>query len=136
MNVCMLGGNLTKDVELKSVGSGKVANFGIAISRQYTKKDGTKEKETVFVDCEAWDKTGEIIAQYFKKGSPIQLRGSIKQDSWEDKTSGTKRTKLKLRVDEFWFGSGPKNKKDGDGEDTSSADDSSAASNEDEGTPF
>ena len=102
VNLVVLHGNLTRDPEMKYIPNGSaVTNFSIAINRVYNKQDGEKGQETTFVDLEAWDKTAEIISQYFKKGDPILVRGSLKLDTWE--ADGQKRNRLKVRVDTFDF---------------------------------
>lgn len=117
VNVCMLGGNLTRDVEVKSVGESKVAVFSIAYSESYKKKDGEQVKDVSFFDVEAWNAQAEQVAKFFKKGDPILFEASAKQESWDDKTSGQKRTKIKFRLIKFWFVGKRKDKEEsGDGE--------------------
>lgn len=101
MNDVKLTGNLTRDPEIRSVGNGAtVANFTVATSRNYKKKDGTYGKETAFVDCEAWDSGAVKVGETLSKGSSVLVSGLLKSDSWED-TEGNKRSKLKLRVGFF-----------------------------------
>lgn len=81
-NVTVLIGNLTKDVELRQVGNGtSVARFTLAVQRQFKNANG--EKETDFIQCQAWKKTAELLAQYCQKGSKIAVRGSIRTGSYE-----------------------------------------------------
>ncbi len=102
MNRVILMGNLTRDVELRQTSSNKaVAGFGIAINHKWKTADGEAKEETTFVDCEAWGKTGEVIAQYFGKGKQIVVEGRLKLDQWE--AEGQKRSKLKVVVDSFHF---------------------------------
>lgn len=111
MNKVFLLGHVTRDIDVRSLPTTSIANFGIAVNRSFKKADGTKGEEVCFVDCEAWGKTGEIIAQYFAKGKQILIEGRLKLDQWEDKTDGSKRSKLKVVVDSFYFtgqkGDGP-----------------------------
>lgn len=103
MNLCIFLGNLTRDPELKALsGDKRVVNFGLAINRRFKRGKDTA-KETAFLDCEAWDSGADLIAKHFKKGDPIIVHASVKQDEWEDKTTGQKRTKLKFRVNQFEF---------------------------------
>ena len=97
-------GNLTRDPEVKFLPSGTaVANFGLAMSERYTDRQSGEQKENVcFVDVEAWDRQAEIVGEYFKKGSPIFIEGSLKFDSWEAE-DGTKRNRLKVRLQRFQF---------------------------------
>jgi len=90
-------GNLTRDPETKAVLDTSVTSLSIAVNRKY------KEKESVsFIDCKAWGKTGEIIAQYLRKGNGISVRGDLVQENWEDK-QGNKRSKLVVNVTAFDF---------------------------------
>jgi single-strand DNA-binding protein len=99
----MLRGNLARDPELRSVSTnGKttsVVNFTIAVSREYTKSNGDKDKITTFVPCEAWDSGAEIIGKSFKKGDLVMIEGSLRNDSWEK--DGVKHNSLKVRVNNF-----------------------------------
>jgi len=103
MNINMLRGNLARDPELRSVSTnGKttsVVNFTIAVSREYTKSNGDKDKITTFVPCEAWDSGAEIIGKSFKKGDLVMIEGSLRNDSWEK--DGVKHNSLKVRVNNF-----------------------------------
>ena len=108
-------GNLTRDVELRDAGGTPLASFSIAVNKKY------KDKETVsFIDCKAWGKTGELIAQYFGKGKAIHVTGEIEQENWEAK-DGTKRSKLVVNVREFDFLPGGKGQGDEGGEYTKAA---------------
>lgn len=100
MNVVILKGNLAQDPEIRVINSGtKVANFTVAVSRFFKKRDGTKDKETIFVPCEAWDTGAETIGKYFAKGDPVLIEGSMKMDSWEK--DGVKHSRMKIRVSNF-----------------------------------
>jgi len=103
-NKVILLGNLTRDVELKSTQSGQsVANIGLAVNRRWRTPDGEQREETTFIDCEAWGKTAEMIAQYFSKGRPVLLEGRLRLDTWQDKESGQNRSKLKVLIENFSF---------------------------------
>jgi single-strand DNA-binding protein len=95
-NRVILAGNLTRDPELRTVGSGtSVTDIGIAVNDR--KKQGNEwVDETTFVDVTLWGRTAEIAEQYLQKGSPVMIEGKLKMESWEDKTSGAKRSKLKV----------------------------------------
>ena len=103
MNITLLRGNLVRDPELRVVNpSGKqtsVVNFTIAVSREYVKNNGEKDKITSFINCEAWDTGAEIIAESFKKGDLAMVEGSLRNDSWEK--DGVKHSTLKVRVNNF-----------------------------------
>lgn len=103
MNVQHFLGNLTRDPELKSLQSGsQVLNFTVAVNNRY-KRDGEIVKEAVFIECEAWNKTAEIIHKFFKKGDSIIVHTNAKQEYWDDPATGAKRTKLRFRVNDFEF---------------------------------
>lgn len=103
MNINILRGNLARDPEIRVVNTnGKqtsVVNFTVAVSREYTKSNGEKDKVTTFVPCEAWDSGAEIIGQSFKKGDLVLVEGSLRNDSWEK--DGVKHNSLKVRVNNF-----------------------------------
>ena len=103
MNIVILRGNLTRDPELRSVNTGgkqtSVVNFTIATSREFTRANGTKDKITSFVQCEAWDTGAETIKSSFEKGDLVLVEGSLRNDSWEK--DGVKHSTLKLRVNNF-----------------------------------
>lgn len=103
MNIVILRGNLARDPELRTVGTGdkqtSVVNFTIATSREFTKANGTQDKITSFIQCEAWDSGAETIASSFKKGDLVMVEGSLRNDSWEK--DGVKHSTLKVRVNNF-----------------------------------
>lgn len=101
MNIVMLRGNLARDPELRNVGDKRTAvvNFTIATSREFTKADGTQDKITSFIQCEAWDSGAETIAASFKKGDLVMVEGSLRNDSWEK--DGVKHSTIKVRVNNF-----------------------------------
>lgn len=103
MNIIILKGNLARDPELRSISTnGKqtsVVNFTVAVSREYVKSNGEKDKITTFVQCEAWDSGAEIIGESFRKGDPVMVEGSLRNDSWEK--DGVKHNSLKVRVNNF-----------------------------------
>lgn len=104
MNLVVLQGNMTRDVELRYTPKGtSVAQFGVAVNRKWTTEDGEKKEEVTFLDVEAWGRMGEVISQYFTKGKPIIIRGRLKQETWEDKTTSQKRSKIKVVLEEFGF---------------------------------
>ncbi|RKU27539.1 single-stranded DNA-binding protein [Candidatus Poribacteria bacterium] len=103
-NRVILMGNLTRDPEVKFLPSGtSVANFGLAMNERYTDRETGEQKENpCFVDVEAWGRQAEIIGEHFTKGRPILVEGSLKYDSWEAE-DGTKRNRLKVRLQRFQF---------------------------------
>ena len=104
LNKVMLAGNLTRDVELRhTAGNQAVATIGLAVNRRWKSPEGEQREETTFVDCEAWGKQAEFISQYFSKGKAIFFEGRLKLDSWEDKETKAKRTKLKVVIEDVKF---------------------------------
>ncbi|MFT3831473.1 MAG: single-stranded DNA-binding protein [Opitutaceae bacterium] len=104
LNKVFLIGNLTRDPELRVTPKGTaICSFGLAVNRQYRDESGTARDETTFVDIEAWGKQGELVSKYLTKGSPCMVEGRLRLDSWEDKTSGQKRSKLKVVLDNVQF---------------------------------
>jgi single-strand DNA-binding protein len=97
-NRVILAGNLTRDVELRHVGSGTaVAEIGLAVSRQwYDKQANQKREETTFVDVTMWGRQAEVAAEYLAKGRPVLIEGRLQLDQWEDKQTGQKRSKLRV----------------------------------------
>ena len=97
-------GNLTRDPELKQTPNNQsVAQIGIALNRKYKDRDGNmQEEDTTFVDCEAWGRTAEVMAQYLSKGRPVFVEGRLKLDQWQDK-DGNNRSKLKVVIENFQF---------------------------------
>ncbi len=95
-NRVILAGNVTRDIELRQVGGGtSVCDIGMAVNDR--KKNGDEWiEETTFVDVTLWGRTAEVASQYLQKGSPVLIEGKLKMDSWEDKDSGAKRSKLKV----------------------------------------
>lgn len=103
-NKVMLLGNLTRDPEVRFTPKGTaVCTFGLAVNRTWSGEDGQKKEEVTFVECDAWGKQAETIGQYMSKGKPIFIEGRLKLDSWDDKESGQKRSKLKVIVESFQF---------------------------------
>lgn len=97
-NQVTLLGRLGRDVEVRHIGSGTaVAEVGLATERTwYDKSAQQKKSETCWTDVTFWGRTAEVLAEYCGKGSLILVSGYLKQDEWEDKESGKKRSKLKV----------------------------------------
>jgi single-strand DNA-binding protein len=96
-NKVLLLGNLTRDPEVRYTPKGSaVADLGIAVNRQYTLETGEKREEVTFVDVTFWGRTAEIAGEYLKKGRSVFIEGRLQLDTWDDKQSGQKRSKLKV----------------------------------------
>lgn len=109
-NKVIIAGHLTRDPEVKYLSSGSaICNFSVAVSEKWKDKaSGEMKESTAFIDCDAWGKTAEIIGEHFAKGKPILVEGRLKQENWDDKETGKKRSKLKVTVDSFQFLGGGK----------------------------
>lgn len=102
-NKILLMGNLTRDPQLSYLPSQTaVVEFGLAVNRRWTGKDGSKKEETCFVDCRAYAGTAETINKYLSKGRPIFVEGRLDFDSWTA-ADGTKRSKHRVTVENFQF---------------------------------
>lgn len=103
MNIVLLRGNLTRDPELRNITTNdkqtSVVSFTVAVSKDFTRANGTKDKIVSYIACEAWDSGAEIIGSSFKKGDLVMIEGSIRNDSWEK--DGVKHSTLKVRVNNF-----------------------------------
>ena len=102
LNKVTLQGNLTRDPEIRFSQAGTaIAKFGLAVNNHF----GDKET-TVFVDCVSFGKQAEVIGQHVKKGQQVLISGKLHLDSWEDKTTKEKRSKLLVHlspVEGFFF---------------------------------
>lgn len=104
INIVVIGGNLTADPDTKFLPSGTAATeFTIAVNETWKNGDGVKQEKAHFLRCFTFGKTGENIAKYFKKGNRIIVTGSLSQEAWEDKETGKKREKTRVKVDSFEF---------------------------------
>jgi single-strand DNA-binding protein len=96
-NKVILLGNLTRDPEVRYTPKGSaVCDLGIAVNRSYTLDSGEKREEVTFVDVVLWSRLAEIAGEYLKKGRPIFIEGRLQLDTWDDKQSGQKRSKLRV----------------------------------------
>ena len=91
MNNVVLVGRLTKDVDLRYIqGTGTpVANFAMAVNREFTGKDGKKEVD--FIDIQVWGKSAENCANYIGKGSLVGVQGSIRIDTYQNQEGETRK---------------------------------------------
>jgi single-strand DNA-binding protein len=103
LNRVMLMGNLTRDPELRFLPSKMpVVSLGLAVNRRWKNQQGEQQEEVLFVDCEGFGRTAEVINQYMKKGRPLFIEGRLKLDQWTDK-EGQKRSKMKVVIENFQF---------------------------------
>lgn len=101
-NKVMLLGNCTRDPEVKYTPKGSaVTDLGLAVNRYYTTDSGEKREETTFVDVTMWGRQAEIAGEYLKKGRPVFIEGRLQLDTWDDKQTGQKRSKLRVVCENF-----------------------------------
>jgi single-strand DNA-binding protein len=107
-NKVLLMGNLTRDPQLSYLPSQTpVVEFGLAVNRKWTSKDGESKEETCFVDCRAFSRLAENINKYMRKGRPIFVEGRLVFEQWTAQ-DGSKRSKHRIHVDNCQFlGGGP-----------------------------
>lgn len=100
-NKVILVGNLTRDPEVRYIPSGTaVCDISLAVNSQWTdRKTNERKEEVTFVEVTLWGRTAEIAGEYLAKGRPVLIEGRLTQDSWEDKETGQKRSKLKVVAD-------------------------------------
>lgn len=102
INQVILMGRLTRDPETRSTTTGKtVTSFSLAVDRQ------TQDDQADFFDVTAWEKTGELVQQYLSKGRRVLVQGRLRQDSWDDKETGKKRSKVEVVATDVTFLDGP-----------------------------
>lgn len=110
INQVILMGRLTRDPETRTTTSGKtVTSFSVAVDRQ------TQDDQADFFDVTAWEKTGELVQQYLSKGRRVLLQGRLRQDSWDDKETGKKRSKVEVVATDVTFLDGPNGDSNGGG---------------------
>jgi len=107
-NKIILMGNLTRDPELRYTPKGTaVAKLGLAVNRTWKTETGETKEDVLFIDIEAFSRQAETIGQYLKKGSPILVEGRLRMDTWDDKQTNQKRTKILVTAENVRFlGSG------------------------------
>ena len=121
LNKVMLIGNLTQDPELRRIPSGTaVSTLRMALNESFQNKSGEKVERTVFLDVDVWDRQAETCQQYLSKGSPVFIEGRLQMDTWDDKETGQKRSRLKVRAERVQFLSGGP-RRDGAVRDTAAA---------------
>ena len=104
LNKVLLLGNLTRDPELRYTPKGTaVADIAVAINRVWNNEQNQRQEETTFVDITLWGRQAEIAQQYLSKGRGVFIEGRLQMDTWEDKASGQKRSKLKVVAENLQF---------------------------------
>lgn len=104
LNKVMLIGNLTRDPELRHTPKGTaVSEISMAINRVWNNEQGQKQEETTFVEVTLWGRQAELAQQYLTKGRPVYIEGRLQLDSWDDKETGKKRSKLRVIGENMQF---------------------------------
>ena len=104
LNKVLLIGHLTRNPEGKTTSAGsKLAEFSIACNERYKTAEGVGAESVVFVEVTAWGKTADFVTEYFEKGKAIFVEGRLKTDSWEDKDTGKKRSKMSVTAQRVQF---------------------------------
>jgi single-strand DNA-binding protein len=103
-NKVILAGNLTRDPEVRYSPKGiAIAKIGLAVNRTWRNEAGETKEEVTFVDVDAFGRQAEVISQYLRKGRALLVEGRLKQDTWEDKNTHQKQSKLKVVLESFSF---------------------------------
>jgi single-strand DNA-binding protein len=98
INQVILMGRLTRDPEQRTTSTGKtIASFSIAVDR------GGQDDAADFFDVTAWEKLGELVMQYLGKGRRVLVQGRLRQDSWDDKETGKKRSRIEVTATDVTF---------------------------------
>lgn len=102
INQVILMGRLTRDPETRTTPSGKtITSFSLAVDR------AGQDDAADFFDVTAWEKLGELVSQYLSKGRRCLVQGRLRQDSWDDKETGKKRSKVEVVATDVTFLDGP-----------------------------
>lgn len=102
INQVILIGRLTRDPEVRTTSTGKtIASFSLAVDRS------GQDDQADFFDITAWEKLGELVSQYLSKGRRCLVQGRLRQDSWDDKETGKKRSKVEVVATDVTFLDGP-----------------------------
>lgn len=102
LNQVILMGRLTRDPEARTTSTGKtVVSFSLAVDRM------GQDDSADFFDVTAWEKLGELVVQYLGKGRRVLVQGRLRQDSWDDKETGKKRSKVEVVATDVTFLDGP-----------------------------
>ncbi|AHB42280.1 single-strand binding protein [Candidatus Saccharibacteria bacterium RAAC3_TM7_1] len=126
INQVILMGRLTRDPEMRTTTTGKsIASFGLAVDRN------TQDDQADFFDITAWEKLGELANQYLSKGRRCLVQGRLRQDSWDDKETGKKRSRVEVVATDITFLDGPNSSDNGGGNAPASSNSSSSKKSDD-----
>ncbi len=103
-NKVILPGNHTRDPQLPNTPKAvAIAKLGLAVNRTWKNEAGETKEEVTFVDVDAFARQAEVIGQYLKKGNPILIEGRLRLDTWDDKQTNQKRSRLGVVLESFQF---------------------------------
>jgi single-strand DNA-binding protein len=106
-NSCTVVGNCTREIDVRYTPKGTaVAEIGLAVNETYKVGEEKREK-TLFLEVKVWGRTAELAGEYLKKGSCVLFSGRLDQESWDDKQTGQKRSKIVIVADTMQFLSSP-----------------------------
>ena len=109
LNRVFLVGNLTRDPEVRYTPKGTaIAKLGMAVNRTWTTETGEKKEEVTFVDVDVFGRSAENVGKYLRKGSPLLVEGRLRLDTWEDKQTNQKRSKLGVVAERVQFLGAPR----------------------------
>ena len=124
INQVILMGRLVRDPEQRTTTTGKtIASFSIAVDR------GGQEDQADFFNVTAWEKLGDLVIQYLAKGRRVLVQGRLRQDSWDDKESGKKQSRIEVVATDVTFLDGPNGDSGSDNSGPRSSSSSSSSSN-------
>lgn len=96
-NKVIIAGNLTATPEIRHTPTGKaVTELRVAMNHRWTDKSGEAREETTFVDVTLWARNAEVACKFLEKGRPVLIEGRLHMDQWQDRTSGQKRSRLRI----------------------------------------
>lgn len=107
MNQVTISGHLTRDPEVRTFDSGSTkASFCVAVSSEYKAKDGTQKKITTYVDCACWGRLAAYVGE-LRKGQTVTVNGELKTESWQDKQTQARRSKMLVNASRVDADAGP-----------------------------
>ncbi|MEO7300922.1 MAG: single-stranded DNA-binding protein [Verrucomicrobiota bacterium] len=113
-NKVILMGNLTRDPELRYTPKGTaIAKIGLAVNRTWKNEAGETKEEVTFVDVDCFGRTAENVGQYMRKGSAMLIEGRLKLDTWDDKQTNQKRSKMGVVAETVQFLGSPRGGSEG-----------------------
>ena len=102
VNQVFLLGRLTRDPEQRTTSNGRtIASFSIAVDR------GGQDDTADFINITAWEKLADLVMQYLSKGRRVLVQGRLRQDSWEDKETGKRQSRIEVTATDVTFLDGP-----------------------------